>query len=67
VADAVWLQVLEAGYSAQDIMRLLSAYAAGDAVGLDSNPAFTGLDDSTVRLAGTISGGNRTITTRDPS
>jgi hypothetical protein len=65
IARLVWESILESGYSAGDIMRLLAAVNVGNASGLDTNPSFTGLDGSTTRAAGTISGGTRTITAID--
>ncbi len=67
VASAVWSTVIEAGYSAEDIVRLLAAYAAGDATGLDGTAEFTGLDGVTVRIEGAVSGATRTITALDAS
>lgn len=62
IANAVWGKIIEAGYSADQILRILSAHAAGSATGLEgSNPQFTGLDGTTVRIDGTYSAGTRTI------
>lgn len=62
LAGAVWSQVLEAGYTAEEIVRILAAVAAGSATGLEgSDPQFLGLDGSTVRVDGTYLGGTRTI------
>jgi len=62
LASAVWSQAIEAGYSAAEIIRILAAFAAGSATGLEgSDPQFVGLDGSTVRIDGTYSGGTRTI------
>ena len=62
IATAVWAKVIEAGYSAEQIVRLLAAHAAGAATGLEgANPQFTGLDGSTLRIDGTYSAGTRTI------
>ena len=58
----VWSKIVEAGFSAEEILRLLAAHAAGSATGLEgSNPQFTGLDGTTIRIDGTYSGGTRTI------
>jgi hypothetical protein len=65
LADAVWSQAIEAGLTAEEIIRLLAAHAAGNATGLDANPAFKSLDGSKTRIAGTLAAGSRTITTRD--
>ena len=56
---------IEGSLTLRDVMRLLLAVVSGDATGLDGNPAFKSADGSKTRLAGTISSGNRTITTRD--
>jgi hypothetical protein len=62
IANAVWSKLIEAGFTAEEIIRLLAAHAAGSATGLEgSNPQFTGLDGATVRIDGTYAGGNRTI------
>jgi hypothetical protein len=65
IADAVWIKGIEAGYSAEEILRLLAAYAAGDASGLDGTAEFTGLDGVTPRIQGTITGNDRAITALD--
>jgi len=61
LATAVWGQIIEAGYSAEEIVRLLAAHAAGDATGLNGSTAFVGIDGSTVRIEGTTDGATRTI------
>ena len=62
VANAVWAKVIEAGFSADQILRLLAAHAAGSATGLESaNPQFTGLDGTTLRIDGAYNAGTRTI------
>lgn len=62
IANSVWAKIIEAGFSAEQILRLIAAQAAGAATGLEgSNPQFTGLDGNTVRIDGTYSGGTRTI------
>jgi hypothetical protein len=62
VASAVWAKAIEAGYSAEQLLRIISAHAAGSATGLEgANPQFFGLDGSTLRIDGAYSGGNRTI------
>lgn len=62
LAAAVWAQVIESGYTAEQLMRILSAYAAGSATGLEgANPQFTGIDGTTTRIDGTYSAGTRTV------
>lgn len=65
VTGAVLEAPVEGGLSLKGAIRLLLAVAAGDATGLDGNPAFKSVDGATTRVAGTRSGGTRTITTRD--
>lgn len=61
-----WTEVIEAGYTAAEILRILAAHAAGSATGLEgANPQFTGLDGTTVRIDGTYSAGTRTIDSLD--
>jgi hypothetical protein len=62
IANSVWGKVIEAGYSADEMLRILTAHAAGAATGLEgANPQFTGLDGTTLRIDGTYSAGTRTI------
>jgi hypothetical protein len=62
VASAVWAKVIEAGYTAEQVLRIIAAQAAGAATGLESgNPQFKGLDGVTVRIDGAYSAGTRTI------
>lgn len=66
VGNAVWAKVIEAGFTAEQVLRLIAAVAAGDATGLESgSPSFEGLDETTTRVAGTYSSGTRDITTRN--
>jgi hypothetical protein len=66
LANAVWQRVIEAGFSAEAVLRILAAHAAGSATGLEgANPQFTGLDGTTLRIDGTYSGGTRTIDALD--
>lgn len=67
VTGAVLEAPIEGDLNLRQIMRLLLAYVAGDATGLDTNPVFKAQDGSTTRLAGTVSSGTRTVTTRDVS
>lgn len=64
--DAVWNRIVEAGYTAEQILRLLAAHAAGAATGLEgSDMRYTGLDGTTTRIDGNYSGGTRTIDSLD--
>lgn len=66
VGAAVWAQIIEAGFSAEQVLRLLAAVNAGSATGLESGSmSFTGIDGTTERVAGTYSSGTRTIDTLD--
>lgn len=66
IGAAVWAEVIEAGFTAEQILRLLAAHAAGAATGLEgANPQFTGIDGSTLRIDGTYSAGTRTIDALD--
>lgn len=63
-SDAVWSKLIEAGFSAEQILRIIAASAAGAATGLEgTNPQFKGIDGTTVRIDGTYSAGTRTIDT----
>lgn len=62
IANSVWSKVVESGFSAEQILRIIAAQAAGSATGLENgNPQFTGLDGVTVRIDGAYSAGTRTI------
>ena len=62
IANSVWSKVVESGFSAEQILRIIAAQAAGSATGLENGkPQFTGLDGVTVRIDGAYSAGTRTI------
>lgn len=62
LAAAVWSRAIEAGFSAEQILRIIAAHAAGAATGLEgSNPRFTGLDGATLRIDGAYTAGTRSI------
>jgi hypothetical protein len=65
VTGALYNMNIEDDITLPQAIRLLLAIAQGDATGLDGNPVFKSLDGSKIRIAGTRSGGTRTITTRD--
>jgi hypothetical protein len=65
-ASNPWTEVIESGYTAAEILRLLAAVAQGDASGLENgSPTFKSLDGSKDRVVGTYSNGDRAITGRD--
>jgi len=66
IRDAVWAAVLESGYSASDILRLIAAATQGSATGLeDGSPVFKSMDGTIDRITATYSAGTRTVTDRD--
>jgi len=65
VSGAVMEYPVEGDLTLKQAIRLLLAVAAGNATQLTTNPIFKSMDGSIVRIAGTITGGTRTITTRD--
>lgn len=64
-ASNPWTEVIESGYTAAEILRLLAAVAQGDATGMTTSPVFKSIDGTKDRVTGTVSGGNRTVSTRD--
>lgn len=65
-ASNPWTEVIESGYTAAQILKLLAAVAQGDATGLDgSTVVFKSLDGNTDRITATQDGTDRTITNRD--
>lgn len=61
-------RIVEAGYSHDEILRLLVAHAAGAATGLESaTPVFKSLDGTKDRIVGTYAAGERGITDLDAS
>ena len=66
VTGAVLDVPVEGDLTMREALRLLLAYAAGNATGLASGPVtFRSLDGSKVRIGGNVTGGARTVTTRD--
>ncbi len=62
LAAAVWRHALEAGFSAEELLRIIAAHAAGAGTDLEgSNPRFTGLDGVTTRIDGSYVAGTRGI------
>lgn len=69
VGDAVWAKIIESGYSAEEIIRLLTAALAGKTTGAGTTSMqFRDLSDTKDRISGTLdSSGNRTAVTLDGS
>jgi hypothetical protein len=69
ISNAVWAKIIEAGYSASDLLQLITASAAGKLSGASGSPIqITGVDGSTVRINATVDGvGNRTAVTYNVS
>jgi hypothetical protein len=62
IRDAILNAIIESGLSLSDVQRILLAFAAGNATGLEgADPKFYAQDGSTVRIDGAYSGGTRTI------
>lgn len=61
-----WTEVIESGYTAAEILRILASVAAGKSSGQPSSPVFRDLGDTKDRVSGTVDGsGNRTSVTVD--
>lgn len=66
-ASNPWTEVIESGFTAAQILRLIASVIQGDATGLENGaPTFKGLDGVTDRVTGTYVTGTRTINVRDP-
>lgn len=67
-ASNPWTEIIESGYTAAQILRLLVASAAGAATGLEgATPRFKSLDGTKTRIDGVYVAGERSITARDVS
>ena len=65
-ASNPWTEIIESGYTAAQILKLIAAAVQGDATGLeDGTPTFKGLDGTTDRITATYTNGTRTVTGRD--
>jgi len=65
-ASNPWTEVIESGYTAAEILKLLAAVAQGNATGLeDGSPVFKSLDGTKDRVTATYTSGTRTVTDRD--
>jgi hypothetical protein len=64
-ASNPWTEVIESGYTAAQILKLIAAAVQGDATGLDGSAVvFKSLDGTTDRITATQDGTNRTVTAR---
>jgi hypothetical protein len=65
-ASNPWTEVIESGLTAAEVLRIIAAFAAGNASGLEgATPVFKGIDGTTDRITATYSGGTRTVTSLD--
>lgn len=61
-----WTEVIESGYTAAEILRILAAAVAGKTSGQPSSPVFRDIADTKDRITATVdSTGNRTAITLD--
>jgi hypothetical protein len=67
LANAVWTQALEAGYTAEEMMRIMSAALAGEVSGAGtSTVTIRDIADTKSRIVASVDGtGNRTALTLD--
>jgi hypothetical protein len=64
VRDAVWAAILESGFSADRLMRIIAAAVAGKASGGPGSPVFRNVGDTTDMITGTAdASGNRSAAT----
>lgn len=70
VGNAVWQSLIDGGYSAQDIMRILAAVAAGKTdiatVGPTTTVTFRDVNDTKNAVVATMSGSERATVTLNP-
>lgn len=61
-----WTEVIESGYTAAEILRLIAAVVQGSAADLEgAAPVFKSVDGTKNRVTATYAGGTRTVTGRD--
>lgn len=66
IAQGVWEYIIESGFEAQEVIRLLSAVAVGDATGLEgTTPTFKDISGSKNRVVASYQNGRRTISEID--
>lgn len=62
----VWTQVIESGYTAEEILRLIASVSVGKSSGQPTSPVYRDIADTKNRVSGTVdSNGNRTNVTLD--
>lgn len=67
-ASNPWNEVIDSGFTAAEILRLLAAVAAGDGEALNGlTTKFKSLDGTKDRVIATVQNGNRDVTTLDVS
>lgn len=67
-ATDVWAKVVEAGFTAEEMLRLIASVAQGDASGLEgSSPVFKSIDGLKDRVVASYAAGARTVSSRDAS
>jgi len=65
LANAVWERAVDAGYTAEEILRILAAVAAGKTDIAGSTVTFRDLGDTKDRLVASMTGSERTTITID--
>lgn len=65
LANAVWERAVDAGYSAEEILRVLAAVAAGKTDITGSTVTFRNLGDTKDRIVASMTGSERTTITID--
>jgi hypothetical protein len=67
LASAVWAQALEAGYTAEEMMRIMASALAGEVSGAGTaTVTIRDIADTTDRIVASVDGtGNRTAVTLD--
>jgi hypothetical protein len=65
----VWTRIIEAGYTAEQMIRLIAAPIAGRASGSGTGTeTYEGVDEATARIVATVdASGNRTAVVKDAS
>lgn len=67
ISSSVWEKIIEAGYTAEEVLKLIGAVHLGTSAGFPTSPVFKGLDGTTTRVNGSVDGsGNRTSVTLNP-